>query len=108
MNKIKALNGPFSGRTYLTDNEWEVFTRVLPVRYLDKKFKKDYCEVCGEKGGVLQLAHKIPFSKGIRQFQLTPDLLNSPDNLITAHQGKCNKSVEWSAEEILEYLNYHG
>lgn len=102
---MKANIG-FDSRVFLTDAEHATYIRRMPVRYLHHP-KAKLCQVCGlagTAGNPLQLAHKIPFSVGVRDYKLTPDFLDLASNTVTAHRAECNKSVELSHEEILSLL----
>ena len=86
----------FDGRVFLTDAEHETYMRRMPVRYVRHK-KAAMCCVCGLPGSAtnpLENAHKIPFGLGVRKFRLTPDYLDSKENIVTAHKSSCNKSCE--------------
>ena len=95
----------FDGRKFLTDAEWETYQRRAPVRYAYRtaKAKPDTCEICGlawTPENPPQAAHRIPFGTGVRIYRLTPDWLDSSENLIWAHRKACNKKAEWSSAQI--------
>lgn len=95
-------NKGFDGRVFLTEAEHETYLRRMPVRYT-KKAKQLQCSVCGlasTSGSPLENAHRIPFGIGVKLFKFTPDYLDSPENLVTAHRGACNKLSELSLPEI--------
>lgn len=99
----------FDGRVFLTDAEHETYMRRMPVRYV-KHRKALVCCVCGLPGTAtnpLENAHRIPFSLGVRKFKLTPDYLDSTENIVTAHRAVCNKACEMSAHEIAAHLSAH-
>lgn len=106
---IKRNQG-FDGRVFLTQPEWETYCRRKPVRYIKKK-KDSVCVLCGETGNdnnPLQNAHRIGFDIGIIELALTPDFLDSDDNIVSAHRNICNKSVELTVTESIEYLSSLG
>jgi hypothetical protein len=95
----------FNGRKFLTNAEYAVYCRRLPVRYAAKSAtpKPEVCGVCGGPAmpkNPLQAAHRISFNIGILQYRLTPDWLDRPENLVWAHRHTCNKKVEMSAAQI--------
>lgn len=93
----------FDGRVFLTEAEHETYLRRMPVRFV--KHKKDaICCVCGLPGTAknpLENAHRIPFGVGVRKFKLTPDYLDTKENIVTAHKAVCNRSSELSETEVL-------
>lgn len=96
----------FDGRVFLTDDEWATYMRRLPVRYIRGKHS-DVCHHCGlpaTDSNPMQHCHLIPFVIGIRQYRLTPDFLDSGDNIVSAHRKGCNKAVELSEAGVREYL----
>lgn len=102
----------FNGRMFLTDEEHQTYLRRPPVRYSARGVTKDdVCCLCGKEGSnenPLQIAHKIPFIKGVKQFKLTPDYLDSKENLVTAHRSGCNKKCELSNLEIQKLVKIKG
>lgn len=99
----------FDERTFLNEHEYVTYCRRLPVRYAAKNLgrKPEKCEVCGgapTPDNPLQAAHRIPFGKGILQFRLTPDWLDSRENLVWAHKRLCNRRAEMSIDDIREHL----
>lgn len=96
----------FDGRVFLLDNEWDTYNRRMPVRYIRRKHTA-VCYNCGlpsTADNPFQHAHLIPFNSGIKRFRLTPDFLDSPKNIVSAHRKICNKAVELSEDEILEFI----
>lgn len=99
-------NVGFGGRIFLTDAEHETYLRRAPVRYT-RKPKDHLCCVCGlpaSESNPLENAHKIPFGIGVRLFKLTPDYLDSSENLVTAHRKTCNKQSELPIAEITSHV----
>jgi hypothetical protein len=100
------MNLGFEGRKFLTEQEWMTYLRRLPVRFVRHKLA-DTCCVCGKQASEdnpLQGAHKVPFSQGVRDYRLTPDWLDSENNIATAHRKNCNKAVELTPEQIRDLL----
>lgn len=86
----------FDNRVFLLESEWKTYLKRAPVRYTNKK-KEDLCSVCGKTGtndNPLQNAHIIPFIFGVTTLALTPEYLDSDENIVTAHKCGCNKSAE--------------
>lgn len=78
----------------------------MPVRYVKRK-KASACCICGLPATIdspLENAHVIGFRVGVVKFKLTPDYLDRPENIKTAHRGKCNASVELSVTQVAELL----
>jgi hypothetical protein len=105
----------FDGRTFLTEQEWRSYLRRPPVRYPRRSnpiAKDSVCGICGPPEGptfgTLQLAHRIPFTRGLCKLALTPDFLDHPRNLVVAHRHACNKKVELGLEESLQQLQIWG
>lgn len=97
----------FDSRVFLTDYEHETYLRRMPVRYLRYK-KSTNCSVCGLSGTIdnpIELAHKVPFGRGVKLFRLTPDYLDAEQNIVSAHRKVCNKSVELTDLQITELLS---
>lgn len=95
----------FDNRMFLTKEELSTYRRRPPVRYSAKNIQKhkDFCSVCGDEfteNNPAQAAHRIPFTKGVTEYGLTPDWLDSNFNLAWAHRSKCNKLVELSDVQI--------
>jgi hypothetical protein len=66
------------------------------VRYICKP-KAGKCEVCGGPGTAdnpLQNAHIIGFDVGVVDLALTPEYLDSDENIGTAHRKTCNRDSE--------------
>lgn len=113
----------FDGRTFLTEAEWRAYVRRPPVRFprRDQPIALDsVCAVCNghvEVHSPLQLAHRIPFIRGVCLLAVTPDFLDSPTNLVIAHRRHCNKMIElplvgslrllreWGIAELPEFLD---
>jgi hypothetical protein len=94
---------------FLDETTWRVLLKYLPVRFLSKK-KARCCEVCGGAEAVdnkFELSHRIPFARGIKEWGLLPEFLNSSDNLVTAHK-RCNKKAELSNQAIGDTLRKLG
>ena len=104
----KPGNLGFDGRTFLTDAEHQTYLRRKPVRYVRKVIAPaEACSVCGEAESVenpLQVAHIVPFGLGIVHFKLTPEWLDSANNLRWAHRSVCNKASELTVDEVQALL----
>lgn len=86
----------FDGRQFLLEAEWLTYRRRKPVRYIRKK-KTQQCEVCGKPETIdnpFQNAHLIGFDVGVIDLALTPDYLDSDENIVTAHRKTCNRTSE--------------
>lgn len=86
----------FDGRQFLLEAEWMTYRCRKPVRYIRKK-KADQCEVCGRPvtaDNPLQNAHVIGFDVGVIDLALTPEYLDSNENIVTAHRKTCNRTSE--------------
>ena len=106
----------FDGRLTLTPEEWESYKRRPPVRYTLQQYGNiprpstcDYesCSVPRSTKKRITLAHGIGFQFGIAELGLTPDWLDSNDNLVGwAHEGICNKrlGVPEELEAAMRYL----
>lgn len=97
----------FNNRIFLTKAEWETYLKRMPVRYI-KKEHSEFCKICGKRPTVdnpLQHSHIIGFISGIRNFALTPDYLDSHQNIVSAHRKTCNKLAELSVLDVITYLN---
>ena len=91
----------FDNRVFLTEEEYRTYKRRMPVRYIKHK-KQNLCCVCGEEGTTskpLENAHILGFRYGILDLRLTPDFLDRPENIKTAHRGRCNAAVELDLEQ---------
>ncbi len=100
----------FDGRVFLEDYEWATYARRMPVRYI-KKTHDNCCAVCGKPGTAdnpLQHSHRIGFNVGIKKFGLTPDFLDSHNNILSAHRKSCNQAVEMSEQQVLEFIKELG
>lgn len=103
-------NQGFGERIFLTKEEWQTYCRRKPVRYI-KKAKDNLCCVCGECATTqnpFQNAHIIGFDVGIIDLGLTPDFLDSAENIKTAHRNVCNKKAECSLQDALNILKAKG
>ena len=99
-------NFGFDGRMFLTEAEHSTYLRRMPVRYVKHK-KSLLCCVCGKPGtkeSPIENAHKIGFRDGIVRYWLTPDYLDREENIASAHRGACNSAVEWTHEQVQEFL----
>lgn len=97
----------FDGRMFLTRSEWMLYRRRHPVRYIKKK-KQKVCSVCEQAElheNSLQWAHRIPFIRGVVQLALTPEFLDSEENLVTAHKKECNKASELDLVDSMGLLH---
>lgn len=97
----------FDGRIFLTETEWKTYRRRQAVRFTDQSLKAAKCGVCGRpttKKNPLQLAHRIGFYHGVHFLGLTPDYLDGPANLGTAHRKNCNKKMELGFVDSLRSL----
>lgn len=107
---VPNTNIGFEGRVFLTDTEHATYLKRMPVRYPRKGMRptSGTCDVCGkpeESDNKLQVAHKVPFGKGVSVYKLTPEWLDGDHNLVWAHTRKCNKSAELSHNEITKILS---
>lgn len=106
---IKSNLG-FGGRTFLTKDEWETYLKRKPVRYIKKKHSQT-CEICNlpqTRTNPFQCAHKIGFQIGVVYLALTPEFVDSHDNIVTAHRQSCNISAELSLTESMRWLKSRG
>jgi len=91
---------------FLTEAEWLTYCRRKPVRYI-RTPKTDVCQVCplaGSPDNPLQNAHIIGFDVGVIDLGLTPEFLDSDENIITAHRQSCNKQSELDLQKSMEQL----
>lgn len=99
----------FDGRMFLTPEEHATYLRRPPVRYAAKGLiAPSACEMCGgvpTTENPLQVAHRVPFLKGVQVWKLTPDWLDSRDNLVWAHRKICNTAAEMTDEQIANALS---
>lgn len=96
----------FGNRMFLDEAEWRTYLRRMPVRYIKKKHSP-VCDVCGLPpfaDNPLQHSHRIGFNVGIRKLGLTPDFLDSDQNIVSAHRKVCNASAEMSHAKALQWL----
>lgn len=109
LQKISYNHG-FDGRTFLTESEWQTYCRRKPVRFI-KKSREKICHVCGNPGtssNPLQNAHVIGFGAGIIDLALTPDFLDSDNNIVTAHRISCNRTTELNIRNSMLHLKTLG
>ena len=69
------------------------------------------CEVCGKPGSTenpLQNAHIIGFDVGVIDLGLSPDFLDSDQNIKTAHRSTCNKQTELDLQGSMDRLRELG
>jgi hypothetical protein len=103
-------NKGFDGRMFLDKAEWLTYCRRKPVRY-PKKPKADVCSVCllpGSPENPLQNAHIIGFDVGVIELGLTPEFLDSPENIVTACRRDCNKRSELGLKGSMDRLRELG
>jgi hypothetical protein len=96
----------FDSRIFLEVAEWDTYRRRKPVRYI-KKTHSATCSICGEAetlANPLEHSHKIGFEIGVICLGLTPDYLDSPQNIASAHKKKCNRATELSMEAAMKQL----
>jgi hypothetical protein len=101
------MSSGFDGRRYLFDYEHQTYLRRMPVRFV-KHAKDSVCWVCGGPAtpdNPFENAHRIPFGVGVRRYKLTPEFLDSKENIVTAHKRGCNKRAELSDSDIQELLS---
>lgn len=99
-------NSGFEGRVFLEECEWRTYVRRMPVRYI-RKSHATVCEVCGlppSKDNPLQHSHIIGFKLGVLDLALTPDFLDSHDNIISAHKRGCNSQAELGLDDAVARL----
>src|SRR3972149_836230 len=110
MTHYNIMPNSFDGRTFLLESEWLTYRRRKPVRFIKLK-KAKVCQICGKNGSIinpLQNAHLIGFEFGVIRSGLTPDFLDSTNNIKTAHRRKCNKAAELNIQEAMLYLKEMG
>lgn len=106
LNKPQARNVGFGSRIFLTESEWLTYLKRMPVRYISDA-RNPVCAVCGLPGtkeNPLTHGHIIGFSVGIADLGLTPDFVDSRENLQTAHRKTCNKATELPLDKAVERL----
>lgn len=104
--EIKYNTG-FENRIFLTETEWDTFRKRKPVRYIKGRPHDRNCSVCGEPARLdnpLQHAHRIGFEMGIIYFGLTPDFVDSPKNIVSAHKRSCNSAAELTLGDTIQFL----
>lgn len=100
----------FRGRVFLEEYEWLTYSRRLPVRRI-RRAHSGVCAVCGQAGepsNPLEHSHKIGFKVGVLLLGLTPDFLDGPDNIVSAHKKVCNRSAELPIGDALHFLKALG
>jgi len=106
----ERCNLGFEGRRFLREAEWMTYRRRKPVRYISKK-KTEHCVECGRPetaDNPLQNAHVIGFDVGVIDLALTPEYLDSDENIITAHRKTCNRASELDLIESMKRLKRLG
>ena len=104
------INIGFDERIFLTKQEWETYIRRMPVRYIRKR-KKELCEICGKppsKDNPFDSSHIIAFRIGVANFGLTPDFVDSDENIVTAHKKLCNSEAEITIQDVCKRLRSLG
>ena len=103
----RTQNTGFDGRVFLLEDEWNTYLRRMPVRYI-RKSHAEKCAICGGEGSKenpLEHSHIIGFRVGVVSFALTPDYLDSCENIVSAHKRICNAKAELSSDEISARLS---
>jgi len=62
------------------------------------------CGLARSLDNPLQSAHIIGFDLGVIELGLTPEFLDSDENIVTAHRRTCNKVSELSLNESMMRL----
>lgn|GEM_PF-1799108 len=96
----------FGTRVFLTKAEWNTYRRRKPVRYI-KRTHEPQCFVCGgpeTASNPFEHAHRIGFEIGVICLGLTPDYLDGPENIVTAHKKGCNRTAELEIEQAMQML----
>ena len=95
---------------FLDEAEWRTYCRRKPVRYIrrPKATKCAWCSLPGCPENPLQCAHVIGFDMGVMDLGLTPEFLDSKDNIVTAHRRTCNKQSELSLQGSIDRLRKLG
>ncbi len=107
----KPSNGrPVASGLMLEEFEWLAYCRRLPVRYIAGRAQGlcAHCSLPATKDNPLQHSHRIGFAIGITRLALTPEFLNGDHNIAVAHRKRCNKAVELTMDEALQYLSSFG
>jgi hypothetical protein len=100
------FNLGFGKRVFLTKVEWNTYRRRKPVRYI-KRSHEPQCAVCGMAETALnpfEHSHQIGFEVGVVCLGLTPDYLDGPENIVTAHKKGCNRTAELNIERAMQML----
>lgn len=103
-------NAGFDGRLFLDEAEWLTYRRRKPVRYI-RRTQERICRVCGLSGShdnPLQSAHIIGFDLGVIELGMTPEFLDSSQNIVTAHRRICNKKSELDLQAAMARLREIG
>lgn len=109
-NKSTTAPKGFGGRMFLFESEWSAYLRRMPVRYI-RRTHANVCAVCGQaasEGRPLEHSHRIGFHQGVTQLGLTPDWLDSHDNIVSAHRGSCNTKAELTLQAAMTVLREKG
>lgn len=113
---LVEFNLGFGGRMFLSRDEWATYRRRKPVRYIRRNHGAK-CAVCGNPASPdnpFQHAHQIGFKIGVIYLGLTPDYVDSKENIVTAHRRSCNQAAEldlrapWDVCRLLELLHFQG
>jgi hypothetical protein len=105
MSRSKRNVG-FNGRRFLDEAEWLTYCRRKPVRYI-RRPRATTCWLCGLPGSPdnpLQSAHRIGFDVGVIDLGLTPEFLDSEENVVTACRRKCNRQSELDLQGSMKRL----
>jgi hypothetical protein len=103
-------NVGFDGRMFLDEAEWLTYCRRKPVRYI-RRARADRCSICGSNNSSvnpLQSAHRIGFGMGVIDLALTPEFLDSEENILTACRRECNKRSELDLPGAMKRLRELG
>lgn len=103
-------NVGFDGRMFLDEAEWRTYCRRKPVRYI-RRPRAPVCQVCplpGSPDNPLQSAHIIGFDVGVIDLGMTPEFLDSDENIVTAHRRTCNRQSELDLQGALIRLRALG
>ena len=104
---MRKLNTGFDGRVFLEEYEWLTYQRRLPVRRIRGRTHKETCFTCGgapSDDKPFEHSHRIGFALGVVELGLTPEFLDGPWNIVSAHRGACNKAAEMTVESAATLL----